>query len=51
MQRYIAFIIILIGLAAFWFYESNYDTQNICENYYKTNLKTTMKNNPKKATK
>lgn len=49
MQRYIAFIIIIFGLFAFWFYESNFDTQNICENYYQTNLKSIIKDNPKKA--
>lgn len=51
MQRYIAFIIIILGLFAFWFYENNYDTQNICENYYQTNLKGSLKKNPNKAAK
>ncbi len=49
MQRYIAFIILVLGLFSFWYYENNYDSQNICENYFTSNMKDSIKNNPDKA--
>ena len=51
MQRLIAFIIVLLGFLSFWYYENNYDFQNICENYYQTNMREKLQKNPKKAIK
>lgn len=49
MQRIIAFIIIFLGLAGFWYYEANYDFASICDSYNQETLSKKLKQDTRKS--